>query len=96
MFPLPPLERVDIEDAGCVKVDGGIDKDLKLRIEYEVFGQEYGAFVDSFAVAVSGEGSSKQTENSKQLQEVVPITEVNSQCKLMFKMPGISCSGSSC
>ena len=45
-----------------------------------------------FAVAVSGEGSEKQTENINRLREAVPITEVGSQCRLTFKMPGISCS----
>jgi len=45
-----------------------------------------------FAVAVSGEGSTKQTENINRLREAVPITEVGSQCRLTFKMPGISCS----
>merc|ERR1712223_1360528 len=45
-----------------------------------------------FAVAVSGEGSGKQTENINRLREAVPITEVGSQCRLTFKMPGISCS----
>ena len=54
------------------------------------------SFVDSFAVAVSGERWSRQTENSKRLQVAVSITEVSSQCRLMFKMPEISCSGYSC
>jgi len=45
-----------------------------------------------FAVAVSGEGSEKITENINRLREAVPITEVGSQCRLTFKMPGINCS----
>ena len=45
-----------------------------------------------FAVAVSGEGSERVTENINRLREAVPITEVGSQCRLTFKMPGINCS----
>ena len=45
-----------------------------------------------FAVAVSGEGSEKQTGKIKRMREAVPITEVGSQCRLTFKMPGVSCS----
>ena len=73
-----------------------LDKELKLKIEYKVGGQEYVSFVDSFAVAVSGKDRPIQAENIKRLQEAFSITEIDSQCRLMFKMPGISCSGSSC
>lgn len=45
-----------------------------------------------FPVAVSGEGSQKKTEDIKQTREAVPVTEVGSQCRLTFKMPGINCS----
>jgi filamin len=45
-----------------------------------------------FAVAVSGEGTEKQTGKIKRMREAVPITEVGSQCRLTFKMPGVSCS----
>ena len=76
--------------------DDLLDRELELKIEYKAGGQEYVFFVNSFAIAVSGEGSSKQTENIKRLQEAVPITEVGSQCRLAFKVPGIGCSGSSC
>ena len=43
-------------------------------------------------MAVSGEGSERVTENINRLREAVPITEVGSQCRLTFKMPGINCS----
>ena len=45
-----------------------------------------------FAVAVSGEGSEKQTGKIKRMREAVPITEVGSQCRLTFKMPGVNCT----
>ena len=45
-----------------------------------------------FAVAVSGQGSEKQREKIKHMREAVPVTEVGSQCRLTFKMPGISAS----
>ena len=45
-----------------------------------------------FAVAVSGQGSKKEEENIKRLREAVPVTEVGSQCRLTFKMPGINVS----
>jgi len=43
-----------------------------------------------FQVPISGEGSEKMTENIKRMREAVPVTEVGSQCRLTFKMPGIS------
>ena len=43
-----------------------------------------------FQVPISGEGSEKLTENIKRMREAVPVTEVGSQCRLTFKMPGIS------
>ena len=43
-------------------------------------------------MAVSGEGSEKQTGKIKRMREAVPITEVGSQCRLTFKMPGVNCS----
>jgi filamin len=42
-----------------------------------------------FAVAVSGEGTEIQTEKINRMREAVPVTEVGSQCRLTFKMPGI-------
>merc|ERR1711892_99398 len=42
-----------------------------------------------FQVPISGEGTEKQTENIKRMREAVPVTEVGSQCRLTFKMPGI-------
>merc|ERR1740128_165602 len=43
-----------------------------------------------FQVPISGEGTEKQTENIKRMREAVPVTEVGSQCRLTFKMPGIN------
>ena len=43
-----------------------------------------------FQVPISGEGSEKMPENIKRMREAVPVTEVGSQCRLTFKMPGIS------
>ncbi|XP_044590424.1 filamin-A isoform X4 [Cotesia glomerata] len=43
-----------------------------------------------FTVKVSGEGSNRQREKIQRRREAVPITEVGSQCKLTFKMPGIT------
>ena len=45
-----------------------------------------------FAVAVSGQGIAKQTEKIDRMREAVPVTEVGSQCRLTFKMPGIKSS----
>ena len=45
-----------------------------------------------FAVAVSGEGTERQTEKINTMREAVPVTEVGSQCRLTFKMPGIKAS----
>ena len=36
------------------------------------------------------QGSEKQREKIKHVREAVPVTEVGSQCRLTFKMPGIS------
>ncbi|XP_042868221.1 filamin-A-like isoform X2 [Penaeus japonicus] len=43
-----------------------------------------------FTVKVTGEGSNRQTERIKRQREAVPLTEVGSQCRLTFKLPGIS------
>ncbi|XP_067205884.1 filamin-A isoform X4 [Linepithema humile] len=43
-----------------------------------------------FTVKVSGEGSNRQREKIQRQREAVPITEVGSQCKLTFKMPGVT------
>ncbi|KAG7210743.1 hypothetical protein KM043_012240 [Ampulex compressa] len=43
-----------------------------------------------FTVKVSGEGSNRVREKIQRQREAVPITEVGSQCKLTFKMPGIT------
>lgn len=43
-----------------------------------------------FTVKVTGEGSNKQRENIQRQREAVPVTEIGSQCKLTFKMPGIT------
>ncbi|GLH11660.1 Filamin-A [Gryllus bimaculatus] len=40
---------------------------------------------------VTGEGSNRQREKIQRQREAVPITEVGSECKLTFKMPG-NCS----
>lgn len=37
---------------------------------------------------VTGEGTNRQREKIQRQREAVPITEVGSQCKLTFKMPG--------
>lgn len=41
-----------------------------------------------FTVKVAGEGSNRQREKIQRQREAVPVTEVGSQCKLTFKMPG--------
>ncbi|XP_055692695.1 filamin-A isoform X5 [Lutzomyia longipalpis] len=43
-----------------------------------------------FTVKVTGEGSNRQREKIQRQRDAVPITEVGSQCKLTFKMPGIT------
>ncbi|XP_049804905.1 filamin-A isoform X1 [Schistocerca nitens] len=43
-----------------------------------------------FTVKVTGEGSNRQREKIQRQREAVPITEVGSECKLTFKMPGIT------
>lgn len=43
-----------------------------------------------FTVKVSGEGSNRQRENIQRHRDAVPETEVGSECKLTFKMPGIT------
>ncbi|XP_065165587.1 filamin-A isoform X3 [Atheta coriaria] len=43
-----------------------------------------------FTVKVSGEGTNRQREKIQRQREAVPITEVGSQCKLTFKMTGIT------
>ncbi|XP_062702645.1 filamin-A isoform X6 [Aedes albopictus] len=43
-----------------------------------------------FTVKVSGEGTNRQREKIQRQRDAVPVTEVGSQCKLTFKMPGIT------
>ncbi|XP_031347323.1 filamin-A isoform X1 [Photinus pyralis] len=43
-----------------------------------------------FTAKITGEGSNRQREKIQREREAVPITEVGSQCKLTFKMPGIT------
>lgn len=43
-----------------------------------------------FTVKVTGEGSNRQREKIQRQREAVPITEVGSECKLTFKMPGVT------
>ncbi|KAF7274400.1 hypothetical protein GWI33_012941 [Rhynchophorus ferrugineus] len=43
-----------------------------------------------FTVKVTGEGSNRQREKIQRQREAVPVTEVGSECKLTFKMPGIT------
>lgn len=43
-----------------------------------------------FTVKVTGEGSNRQREKIQRQRDAVPMTEVGSQCKLTFKMPGIT------
>ncbi|XP_025412899.1 filamin-A isoform X2 [Sipha flava] len=42
-----------------------------------------------FTVKVTGEGSNCQREKIERKREAVPLTEVGSNCKLTFKMPGV-------
>ncbi|XP_025198820.1 filamin-A isoform X2 [Melanaphis sacchari] len=42
-----------------------------------------------FTVKVTGEGSNCQREKIERRREAVPLTEVGSNCKLTFKMPGV-------
>jgi len=41
-----------------------------------------------FTVKVTGSGSNIQRENIKKQREALPVTDVGSECKLTFKMPG--------
>ncbi|XP_071544155.1 filamin-A isoform X13 [Panulirus ornatus] len=43
-----------------------------------------------FTAKVTGEGTNRQTERIKRQRDAVPLTEVGSQCRLTFKLPGIS------
>ncbi|XP_014220678.1 filamin-A isoform X3 [Trichogramma pretiosum] len=43
-----------------------------------------------FTVKVSGEGSNRQREKIQKRREAVPVTEVGSNCKLTFKLPGLT------
>ncbi|CAH1121501.1 unnamed protein product [Ceutorhynchus assimilis] len=43
-----------------------------------------------FTAKVTGEGSNRQREKIQRQRDAVPVTEVGSQCKLTFKMPGIT------
>ncbi|CAL8082481.1 unnamed protein product [Orchesella dallaii] len=42
-----------------------------------------------FTVKVSGEGTNRQRERIQRQSEAAPLTEVGSECRLTFKMPGI-------
>lgn len=41
-----------------------------------------------FTVKVTGDGSNCQREKIERKRDAVPLTEVGSNCKLTFKMPG--------
>lgn len=41
-----------------------------------------------FTVKVSGEGTNRQREKIQRQSEAAPLTEVGSECRLTFKMPG--------
>lgn len=43
-----------------------------------------------YTVKVTGEGSNRQTERIHRQRDAAPLTEVGSQCRLTFKLPGIS------
>ncbi|KAJ6639385.1 Filamin-A, partial [Pseudolycoriella hygida] len=43
-----------------------------------------------FTVKVTGEGSNRQREKIQQERHAVPLAEVGTECKLTFKMPGIT------
>ncbi|CAG7722272.1 unnamed protein product [Allacma fusca] len=43
-----------------------------------------------FTVKVGGEGSNRQRERIQRQRDAVPVTEVGSECRLTFKMPGIT------
>ncbi|XP_065372293.1 filamin-A isoform X2 [Calliphora vicina] len=43
-----------------------------------------------FTVKVAGEGSNRKREKIQRERDAVPVTEIGSQCKLTFKMPGIT------
>ncbi|XP_038219244.1 filamin-A isoform X2 [Zerene cesonia] len=43
-----------------------------------------------FTVKVSGEGSNRQREKIQRQRDPAPLTEVGTNCKLTFKMPGIT------
>lgn len=43
-----------------------------------------------YTVKVTGEGSNRQREKIQRQRDAVPVTEVGSQCKLTFKMLGIT------
>ncbi|XP_055906888.1 filamin-A isoform X5 [Eupeodes corollae] len=43
-----------------------------------------------FTVKVTGEGSNRKREKIQRERDAVPLTEIGSQCKLTFKMPGIT------
>ncbi|CAB3233002.1 unnamed protein product [Arctia plantaginis] len=43
-----------------------------------------------FTVKVSGEGSNRQREKIQRQRDQAPLTEVGTNCKLTFKMPGIT------
>lgn len=43
-----------------------------------------------YTVKVSGDGTNHKREKIQRQRDAVPVTEVGSQCKLTFKMPGIT------
>lgn len=51
-------------------------------------GQEDNNFTCDMRFQVTGEGSNRQREKIQRQRDAVPVTEVGSQCKLTFKMPG--------
>ncbi|XP_070493670.1 filamin-A isoform X2 [Chironomus tepperi] len=43
-----------------------------------------------FTVKVGGDGTNRKREKIQRQREAVPVTEVGSQCRLSFKLPGIT------
>lgn len=43
-----------------------------------------------FTVKIAGEGTNRQREKIQRQRDAAPLTEVGSQCRLTFKMPGIT------
>merc|ERR1719474_264338 len=91
---------LSIEGPSKAEIDCKDNEDGTLDVEYKPTEPGFYIvnikFADShipgspFQVPISGEGSEKQMENIKRMREAVPVTEVGSQCRLTFKMPGIN------